>query len=216
MRSFVTDHDTVAIGSGFLYAITLDDANFETAIDTTNKTVDVTKMTEMGYISGNATLTRTASTQDIMSANYGKVKSYKHTYNTEFATSIISYNAKNVANFMTGAETEDGENGEVYTYFGEDDQSPEIALVFVADDAKTGVKFTIVMPKASWIGDYLLDFNNDNPIALDFKFGCNNVTLPNGKTGSFWTINGGEAEEEEQEQTPATPAQNPETPGTSG
>lgn len=202
MRIFADAKGSINIGSGKLYAIEAED--YATAIDDTAKSVDVSAMTEIGCITGSATLTRTSTSSDIVSANYGKRVTYKHDYVTEFDTDVISYIPANVARFMTGSDTETITDG-IITYFGEDDQSPDVTLVFVADDDKTGKKFTIVMPKANWIGDYTLDFNNDNPIALDFHFGCANVTLPNGKVGSAWVINSADEEEEEEETTPSNP-----------
>lgn len=127
--------------------------------DTEN--IDVSAMAEIGYISESATFTRTHDAKEINSANYGLIELVNGNYTTTFDTGIISYKA-------------------------EADKIPSVALVFVGEDEDTGNSFKLVMPKCKWVGDYELDFNNDNPVELNYNFRCLNVTMPNGKVGAAW------------------------------
>jgi hypothetical protein len=173
---------SILIGSGFLYAqsaATFDMANFNTD-----------NMTEIGYINDSAKFTRTHESKDIETANYGVVDTYNSKYTTSFETGVISYNAENIAQFLTGDDYVAGTaaQGKITnkTYFVESAKTPTVALVFVGTDEESGEQFKLVMPKCKWVGDYELDFNNDNPVALNYNFKCFNVTLPNNKTGAAW------------------------------
>ena len=174
--------DSVLIGSGFLYAA------LATSFDMTD--VDVTEMTEIGYIKDSATFTRTHESKDIESANYGVVDTHNHKYTTTFETGIISYNAHNVAQFLTGDDYVAGTaaNNKVTnkTYFIEGAKTPAIALVLVGKDENSGDEIKLIMPKCKWQGEYKLDFNNDNPVEINYSFKCFNVTLPNNKIGAAW------------------------------
>ena len=174
--------DSVLIGSGFLYAA------LATSFDMTD--VDVSEMTEIGYIKDSATFTRTHESKDIETANYGVVDTYNHKYTTTFETGIISYNAHNVPQFLTGDNYVAGTaaNNKVTnkTYFIEGAKTPAIALVFVGKDEDSGEEIKLIMPKCKWQGEYKLDFNNDNPVETNYSFKCFNVTLPNSKIGAAW------------------------------
>ena len=198
-KNFDAQKGPVVIGSGYLYAIEAED--FSGVLGTDGKTPDTTQMVEIGYISGSGTFNTTSEMKEIPSANYGTVVRYKYNQKTDFDTDIISYIPENVALFMTGSETEETEDG-IITYFCEDDQSPDIALVFDYTDARTGKKGMKIMPKANWVGDLTLDFNNDNPVALDFHFSAVSTELPNGKIGTIYSIDPktGEIEEEDEEE----------------
>lgn len=190
MNYITTEKDSVLIGSGFLYAI--EAANF----DSTD--IDITKMVEIGYIKEDATFRRSAETQEINSANYGLVELVNSKYTTEFETGIISYKAENVARFLTGSMVKT-EGGKKITYFAESDKTPSVALVFVGKDEDTGKDFMLVMPKCKWQGEYELDFNNDDPVELNYNFRCLNTTLPNGKIGASLLV---ESASEDDEETP--------------
>lgn len=182
MQIFNPGKDSVLIGSGYLYAMLAD--SFD------NTDVDTADMTEIGYIKDSAVFKRTHESKDIETANYGVVESYNHKYTTTFETGIISYNAANVAQFMTGDEYVAGTaaNGKVTnkTYYIEGAKTPAIALVFVGKDEDTNEEFKLIMPKCKWQGEYTLDFNNDNPVEMNYSFKCFNTTLPNNKTGAAW------------------------------
>ena len=179
MNYLNTEKDSVLLGSGYLYAVKA--ADFDAA------DIDVTKMTEIGYISDSARFNRTHESRDIESANYGTVDTINGKYNTTFETGVISYSAENVAQFLTGDSVVDGTNQKT-TYFAETSKSPAVALVFKGEDEDTGNGFMLVMPKCKWVGDYTLDFNNDNPVELNYNFKCLNVTMPNGKNGAGWLV----------------------------
>lgn len=167
-----TEKDNCCIGSGFLYAIEAD--KFTPGMETS-------EMTEIGYIKDNVTFKRTHESKEIKSANYGLIDIVNGTYTTEFSTNIISYNAKNVAKFLTGDTiVTDDEKKTLTTYYAESSKSPTVALVFVTEDGGT----KIIMPKCKWQGEYLLDFNTENPIELSFDFRCLNTTLPDGTFGA--------------------------------
>ena len=72
------------------------------------------------------------------------------------------------------------------TYFIEGAKTPAIALVFVGKDEDSGEEIKLIMPKCKWQGEYKLDFNNDNPVEINYSFKCFNVTLPNNKIGAAW------------------------------
>ena len=174
--------DSVLIGSGYLYAA------LENSFNMTD--VDVTKMTEIGYIKDSAAFTRTHESKDIETANYGVVDTYNSKYTTTFETGIISYNAQKIAQFLTGDDYVAGtaSEGKITnkTYFIEGAKTPAIALVFVGKDEDSGEEIKLIMPKAKWQGEYKLDFNNDNPVETNYSFKCFNVTLPNNKIGAAW------------------------------
>lgn len=182
MQIFNPGKDSVLIGSGYLYAMLAD--SFD------NTDVDTADMTEIGYIKDSAVFKRTHESKDIETANYGVVDTYNHKYTTTFETGIISYNAANVAQFMTGDDYVAGTaaNGKVTnkTYYIEGAKTPAIALVFVGKDEDTNEEFRLIMPKCKWQGEYTLDFNNDNPVEMNYSFKCFNTTLPNNKTGAAW------------------------------
>lgn len=179
MNYLNTEKDSVLIGSGYLYAIEAAD------FDATD--IDTDDMVEIGYIKENAVFKRTHEAVEINSANYGLVDIVGNKYTTEFETGIISYKAENVARFLTGSKVVTGSNRKT-TYFAENDKIPAVALVFVGTDEDTGDEIMLVMPKCKWQGDYELDFNNDNPVELNYNFRCLNVTMPNGKVGAGWLV----------------------------
>ena len=186
MRIFdKAENGNVLIGSGYLYACAA------SAFDPSD--FDVADMDDLGYIEDSAVFRRSSSKTELKSANKGVVGVFQHDYVTEFETGIISYVANHVANYLTGSQvTSSGDK--VYTYFCESDNSPEIALVFVGTDEQSGDTFTLVMPKCVWNADSLeLDFNNDNPVSINFAFKCLNVTLPNGKIGAAFIEQSGAA-----------------------
>lgn len=174
--------DSVLIGSGYLYAALA--TNFDMS------DIDITKMTEIGYIQESAKFTRTHESKDIETANYGVVDTYNGKYTTSFETGIISYNAQNIAQFLTGDDYVAGTAAQGKktnkTYFIESAKTPAVALVFVGKDEDSGEEIKLIMPKCKWIGDYELNFNNENPVALNYNFNCFNVTLPNNKIGAAW------------------------------
>lgn len=179
MNYINTEKDSVLMGSGYLYAIeskTFDAESF-----------DVSEMVEIGYIKENAVFRRTHEAKEINSANYGLIEFINGNYTTEFETGIISYKAENVARFLTGSTIVNSDKKKI-TYFSENDKIPTIALVFVGKDEDTGEEIMLVMPKCKWCGDYELDFNNDDPIELNYNFRCLNVTMPNGKIGAAWLV----------------------------
>lgn len=179
MNYLATEKDSVLMGSGYLYAIAASEFD---ASD-----IDVSAMTEIGYIKENAVFRRSHSDTEINSANYGLVDVVGNKYETSFETGIISYNAQNVSKFMTGSSVVTAGNKKT-TYFAESDKIPAVALVFVGKDEDTNKEIMLVMPKARWNGEYTLDFNNDNPIELNYSFRCMNVTMPNGKVGAGWLV----------------------------
>lgn len=188
MNYLNTEKDSVLMGSGYLYAIEADKFNAEA--------IDVETMDEIGYIKENAVFTRTHDAKEINSANYGLVDIVNGVYNTTFDTGVISYNAKNVSRFLTGDDvatpdptTASGvKTTKTTTYFAESSKTPAIALVFVGEDEETGNAIMLVMPKCKWQGTYTLDFNNDNPVELNYNFKCLNVTMPNNKVGAAWLV----------------------------
>ena len=179
MNYLNTDKDSVLLGSGYLYAMPA--ASFD------KMSIDIDDMTEIGYIKDSAKFTRTHDSKEIESANYGVVDTVNGKYTTTFETGIISYNADNVANFLTGDVVVNGNNTKT-TYFGEGSKSPAVALVFKGEDEDTGNSFMLVMPKCKWVGDYTLDVNNDNPVELNYNFTCLNTTMANGKIGAGWLV----------------------------
>lgn len=179
MNYLNTEKDSVLMGSGYLYAIEYAD------FDASN--VDTSAMVEIGYIKENAVFKRTHESVEINSANYGLVDTVNSRYTTTFDTGIISYKAENVSRFLTGSKVVTSTNKKT-TYFAENDRIPAIALVFVGTDEETGNEIMLVMPKCKWQGDYELDFNNDNPVELNYGFRCLNVTMPNGKIGPAWFV----------------------------
>lgn len=202
MNIINADKGEVMLGSGYVYAIKASDFTDNMA---------VSGMVELGYIreGQSVVFTRTHDSKEINSANYGLIALIGNNYQTTFNTKIISYNANNVAQFLTGSKVvTDATEGTKTTYFAEEDKIPEVALAFVGKDVETGDKFTLYMPKAVWTGEYSLDFNNDNPVELDYAFRCLNTTLPNGKIGAAYLVEGAEEEEEttlnpSEEETPA-------------
>lgn len=177
MNYINTEKDSVLMGSGYLYAIESNKFDAEN--------IDVSAMAEIGYISESATFTRTHDAKEINSANYGPIELVNGNYTTTFDTGIISYKAENVSRFLTGSSVVTAGNKKT-TYFAEGDKIPSVALVFVGEDEDTGDSFKLVMPKCKWVGDYELEFNNDNPVELNYNFRCLNVTMPNGKVGAAW------------------------------
>lgn len=187
---YQTDDGVFAKGSGYLFAI--EAANFQ------RDNFDLDDMVEIGYIRESATFKHTQETQEVTTANYGTIAVLGGNAESTFETGIITYNANNVAKFLTGNSIVKS-NGKNITYGSTKYQRPEVALVFVSD--KTDPDYTLVMPKCVWIGDYELDFNNDNPIEFNYNFKCLDVTMPNGEIGSYWEITKAETENE----TPANP-----------
>lgn len=185
MNIYTDEKGSTVLGSGFLYAI--ESKNF-----TISNTIDLSEMVEIGYIKDSAKFTRTHETKTITSANYGDITTLNGKYETTFDTNIISYNAENVARFLTGDKvvtgtptTSDGVTTTTKTtYFVESSQSPEIALVFVGKDKNSGDELALAMPKCKWQGEYVLDFNNDNPIETNYSFKCFNTILSNGELGA--------------------------------
>ena len=168
------------IGSGYLYACA--------AADFDGANYDVETMDELGYIKENAVFSREPEAKVVTSANYGDVKNFISKYNTTFETGIFSYNPDKIKKFsgnqVVTADTADARKRT--TYMGEKDQRPDVALVFVGEDEDTGEEFRLVMPKAQWTSAFELDFNNDDPVTLNYVFGLNNTRMPNGKIGAAW------------------------------
>lgn len=172
----------VTVGSGNLYATLAKDFT---------ENYDLETMDDIGYIKEgeSAKLTVEPEIGEINSANKGSVATYVKKYTTTFETGVISYNTENVAKYLTGSTVDEvtvGDKTFKRTYGGADLQRPEIALVFVGKDKKSGKEVRIVMPKCVWTAAYELDFNTDEPIALNYAFKCLDVELPNGEIGSFW------------------------------
>ncbi len=184
MNYIDTEKDNaIMLGSGYFYALPAK----EFVAGTTEE--DVSAMDEIGYIKESATFTRTHDSIDVRSANYGIVESFAANYETTFETGIISYSASNVSKYLTGHDIVTNDDGTKTTsYFCENNVVPNVALVFVGSDESTGKSIKIVMPKCKWTGDYQLDFNNDDPVELDYSFKCLNTTLPNGKVGAAYII----------------------------
>lgn len=178
MQILNTDKKSVLMGSGYLYAV--ESKNFDT------ENYDVDDMVEIGYIQENAVLRRTTEAKEITSANYGTVAVLNGAYTNEFETGIISYDADNVSRFLTGSQVTTVDGNIKRTYFCESDKHPTISLIFKGIDEDTQDEFIVVMPRAVWVGDYELDFNNDNPISLNYLFKLLNSKLPNGKNGAFF------------------------------
>lgn len=208
MNYLNTEKDNVLMGSGYLYAMAAAD------FDPTD--IDVSDMTEIGYIKESATFKRTHTGTEINSANYGLVEVIANKYQTTFETGIISYNAQNVAQFMTGSSVVNVGETTKRTYFAEGDKIPAVALVFVGKDEDTQKEIKLVMPKCKWQGEYTLDFNNDNPIELNYSFLCMNVTMPNGKVGAAWLDEDSTTAAEETPAQTQTPAGGSETPAQGG
>ena len=182
MRFFETVNGTVTVGSGNLYAMLAKDFTEDYSL---------TEMDDLGYIKEgeSAKLTSEPEIGEINSANKGAVASYVKKYTNTFETGIISYNPETVAKYLTGADVEDitvGNKKGKRTYGNAHMQRPEIALVFVGEDEDTGKEVRIVMPKCVWTSSYELDFNTDDPVALNYGFKLLDVTLPNGKLGAYW------------------------------
>lgn len=174
-----TQYDRGLMGCGNLYAIEASKFNMEKP--------DVTQMVHLGFISEGATFTRTHESTPVMSANLGQAWVHASAYSTVFDTNIFSYSASNISRFLTGAKCVKTDTGCV-TYFATTDTVPETALVFLGHDDDTNNEFMLVMPRCSWQGDYELDFNDDDPVALNYQFACLDVTMPNGKTGAAWIV----------------------------
>lgn len=178
MQILNTDKKSVLMGSGYLYAV--ESKDFDAA------NYNVNDMVEIGYIQENAVLRRTTEAKEITSANYGTVAVLNGAYTNEFETGIISYDAENVSRFLTGSQVTTVDGNIKRTYFCESDKHPTISLIFKGIDEDTQDEFIVVMPRAVWVGDYELDFNNDNPISLNYLFKLLNSQLPNGKNGAFF------------------------------
>ena len=182
MKFFETENGSVSVGSGYIYAMLAKDFT---------ENYDLKTMDDLGYIKEgeSAKLTSEPDIGEVGSANKGDVGSYVKKYTTTFETGIISYNPVTVAKYLTGSDVTDitvGEKKGKRTYGNTKMQRPEIALVFVGTDEDTGEETRIVMPKCVWTAAYELEFNTDDPVALNYTFKCLDVTLPNGKLGSFW------------------------------
>jgi len=180
MKFITTDKDGVLIGSGYLYACNAKD------FDGTN--YDLEEMDELGYIKENAVFAREPEAKTITSANYGDVTNFISKYNTTFETGIFSYNPEKIKKFSGNkvVTADESDARKKTTYMGEKDQRPAVALVFVGEDEDTGEEFRLVMPKAQWTSAFELDFNNDDPVTLNYTFGLNNVRMPNGDIGAAW------------------------------
>ena len=188
-----TDDGKFAMGSGYLFAIEAD--NFA------RENFDIDEMVEIGYIQDSAKFKHTQEVKEVNTANYGTVKVLGGQATSTFETGIISYNVENVARFLTGNSVTTN-NGKKITYGTTKYQRPEVALVFASD--KSDADYFLVMPKCVWVGDYELDFNNDNPVAFNYNFRCLDVTMPNGEIGSYWEITSDDTEETTSETNPAT------------
>lgn len=170
----------VGVGCGYLYGMPVKD--FKVG-KTTYK-----EMTEIGYISDDgATFRRTGEMTAISTASDGIVGYFPSGYETEFETSTISLTKDNMTLYTTGSETVDNEDG-TYTIYGcEDDVPANLALCFRGED-KSGTKFELYMPNATWSPDLEMVFDAENPIALNMTFSCGNTSLGNGKTGSYYIV----------------------------
>lgn len=182
MKIFNTENGSVPVGSGYLYATLAKDFT---------ENYDLETMDDLGYIKEgeSAKLTSEPEMLEVGSANKGDVGSAVKKYVTTFETGIISYNPVTVAKYLTGSDVDDvtvGNKTGKRTYGNTNMQRPEIALVFVGTDEITGEEIRLVMPKCVWTAAYELDFNTDDPVALNYAFKCLDTMLPNGKRGAFW------------------------------
>ena len=152
----------VILGSGQLYAI-------ETP--STDTVPDTASMVNIGFIESNASLKASATTTDVRSANSGKVGTVQKDKNVEFSTGIISWDLKNVSDFLTGSEfvinTETGTK--TFTYC-EDDSTPTTYLRFISEDLKAKKRITVNMFRCNFKGELNLDFNTEKPITFDYTF----------------------------------------------
>lgn len=178
----------VAVGCGYLYAMPVADFKlFETTWET---------MTEIGYITEDgATFTRSAESNPLVTANYGKIGSTPSDYTTEFDTGVISLTKENLTVFSTGATTEDLTDGGYRMKFGEDDTPAEVALCFRCTDLKKGKYFNIYMPNAQWVPELEWTFNATDALALNMHYSCSNAITEDGeKIAAYLETNLGVAE----------------------
>ena len=157
-----TEKGSINIGSGYLYAI--EAKNF-------TEDMDVAEMAEIGWIKDEATFTHNTEMVEISAANSdGVIAVIPGTTTTEFDTGIISYNPEHVRRFLLG-NCGGVEGGVDVTNFGRF-RRPEVALVFVGTDKDNGKEMQLVMPRCVWVGEYQLNFNNNDPIELNYHFKC--------------------------------------------
>lgn len=193
MQYIQTREDPVVIGCGDLYAIEADD--FDMA-EFNQSGYDVSQLVNLGYLKDGLSIDTQFEYLNISAANRGIVANGVKDSTTTVDTNIISYKPENVARFLTGYTRVSDANG-VTTYAGRRKQHPRVALVFVNTDPDKDVTEIYVFPDAQFVGDYKLEFNSDNPIAWNFKFQCNNVTLPNGEQGAYYWHKSNESEQED-------------------
>ena len=178
MKFLNLEKGPVGVGCGKLYGMPV--ADFVVGETT------YADMTEIGYITEDgATFSRSADTHDIVTANYGVIATVNGVYTTEFDTGIISLNRDNLTIFSTGSEVEENEDGSYRIYGSESDKPAELALCISCTEVGGG-KFDLYMPRATWVPELEWNFTGENPLALNMHYKCNNVTLPNGKAGSYY------------------------------
>lgn len=177
MYSVKTDTDRVVLGSGELYAVVYDP-------DTDYSTLATSEMTCLGFIKENAELKTTIERKDIESANRGTIASIAGKKTVEFNTGIFSYDLENVASFLTGSEFKKVGSKTTFT-FADNDKTPQVVLRFVAEDKDENTRITVDMFRCSWIGDFILDFNTEDPISFDYNFKVLTVLDENGKSKYF-------------------------------
>lgn len=178
------EQSSVVVGSGFLYAVEYDRVANPYAI--TDE--EMALFEEIGYIESNAVLKATAAVEALRTANYGRIGNIYADKAVSFVTGVISWNMEHVAKYLTGSTYEETDT-QTRFYYGVDDRSPKVCLLFIAEDDYEGQRITIVMPNAQFQGELEMDFNAESPVSFNYGFDLNGTVNPaDHKSYYFYTI----------------------------
>ncbi|MEC1725851.1 hypothetical protein P9E34_14125 [Schinkia azotoformans] len=138
-------------------------------VATATETEIAAALTEVGAISGGATLTYTPTFKEIKSANYGTLASFLTDEQVTFTSGILNWNLKNLENFSAGAYSEDETAGTRRIGIGGLRNVPINYLRF-EHTKPSGKKLTVNIFKAQSQNGFELAFDSENETIIDAQF----------------------------------------------
>lgn len=156
-----TDFSTVLLGSGKLFLGTV--AN----VDTATETEITAALEEVGAISGGAVLEYKPSFQEIQSANYGIISSFKTKEEVTFKSGILTWNLKNLDKLSAAYYSETVTERRIG--LGGTKNVPVNYLRFVHTKAD-GKTLTVNMFKAQNQEGFSITMDNEKETVIDATF----------------------------------------------
>jgi hypothetical protein len=160
-------HENYVLGSGKLYV-----ALSSSIVDPENLTAtEEGSLVEIGDIDSDASITINTTSAEVNPANRKHfIKKIPISKNVRFSTGVLTWNLKNVNDFLLGATyTEDGTTGEKKTVVNLKDKLPEVYLRFV-HTKEDGGELICNIYHAEFDGELNLSFAAENATTSNYEF----------------------------------------------